>query len=272
MAQSQCRPCEPRPVEGDVGDRELPHGGARRACRALRGLLATQIAYNSCRRHCPKCQGQPPKVARRARGRAVAGGVLSRRVHAAGADQRHRLPEQGRHLRHPVQGLGRGTDHDRGRSKALGARVGITSVLHSWGSAMTHHPHVHMIVPGGGISLDGSAGSRAGPASSCRCACSRACSAGCSWRSICTQTASVLRQSRSPRQGTDVRGLSGAAAQNRMGGLRKAPVRRAPGSARLSVALYPPRRHLQPPADRLRRPASPSSGRTIAPKVANGPR
>jgi hypothetical protein len=37
----------------------------------------------------------------------------------------------------------------------LGARVGITSVLHRWGSAMTHHPHVHMIVPGGGISLDG---------------------------------------------------------------------------------------------------------------------
>jgi hypothetical protein len=39
--------------------------------------------------------------------------------------------------------------------KHLGARVGITSVLHSWGSALTHHPHVHMIVPGGGISLDG---------------------------------------------------------------------------------------------------------------------
>jgi hypothetical protein len=37
----------------------------------------------------------------------------------------------------------------------LGARVGITSVLHSWGSALTHHPHLHMIVPGGGISLDG---------------------------------------------------------------------------------------------------------------------
>jgi hypothetical protein len=38
--------------------------------------------------------------------------------------------------------------------KHLGARIGITSVLHIWGSAMTHHPHVHMIVPGGGISLD----------------------------------------------------------------------------------------------------------------------
>src|SRR5258708_12751893 len=40
--------------------------------------------------------------------------------------------------------------------KHLGACTGITAVLHTWGSTMTHHPHVHMIVPGGGISLDGS--------------------------------------------------------------------------------------------------------------------
>src|SRR5499427_3455271 len=39
--------------------------------------------------------------------------------------------------------------------KHLGARIGFTAVLHSWGSAMTHHPHVHIIVPGGGISRDG---------------------------------------------------------------------------------------------------------------------
>ena len=39
--------------------------------------------------------------------------------------------------------------------KHLGARVGATSVLHTWGSALTHHPHIHMIVPGGGISFDG---------------------------------------------------------------------------------------------------------------------
>ena len=38
----------------------------------------------------------------------------------------------------------------------LGARLGLTAVLHTWGSALTHHPHVHCIVPGGGISLDGS--------------------------------------------------------------------------------------------------------------------
>jgi hypothetical protein len=39
--------------------------------------------------------------------------------------------------------------------KHLGARIGITAVLHTWGSALTHHPHIHCIVPGGGISLDG---------------------------------------------------------------------------------------------------------------------
>jgi hypothetical protein len=39
--------------------------------------------------------------------------------------------------------------------KHLGARIGLTAVLHSWGSALTHHPHVHCIVPGGGIALDG---------------------------------------------------------------------------------------------------------------------
>jgi hypothetical protein len=36
--------------------------------------------------------------------------------------------------------------------KRLGVKIGFTSVLHTWGSAMSHHPHVHMIVPGGGIS------------------------------------------------------------------------------------------------------------------------
>ena len=62
--------------------------------------------------------------------------------------------------------------------KHLGARIGITSVLHTWGSAMTHHPHVHMIVTGGGISLTGSAGSGASRVSSCPFACLPNCSGG----------------------------------------------------------------------------------------------
>ncbi len=40
-------------------------------------------------------------------------------------------------------------------TKHLGARIGLTAVLHTWGSALTHHPHVHCIVPGGGIAPDG---------------------------------------------------------------------------------------------------------------------
>jgi hypothetical protein len=64
--------------------------------------------------------------------------------------------------------------------KHLGARIGITAVLHTWGSAMAHHPHLHMIVPGGGISLDGTTGCVADPASSYRCACCPACSGGSS--------------------------------------------------------------------------------------------
>ena len=39
--------------------------------------------------------------------------------------------------------------------KHLGARIGLTAVLHTWGSALTHHPHAHIIVAGGGVSSDG---------------------------------------------------------------------------------------------------------------------
>lgn len=65
--------------------------------------------------------------------------------------------------------------------KHLGGRIGITSVLHTWDSAVTHHPHVHMIVPGSRPTA--SAGCRAGRDSSSRCAYSPACSGDCSFRS-----------------------------------------------------------------------------------------
>ncbi len=62
--------------------------------------------------------------------------------------------------------------------KHLGARIGITAVLHSWGSAMTHHPHVHMIVPGGASRSMVSGGCPAAPASFFPCVCSQNCSGG----------------------------------------------------------------------------------------------
>ena len=65
----------------------------------------------------------------------------------------------------------------------LGARLGLTAVLHTWGSAMTHHPHVHMIVPRRRLfPRMAPGGSRPGPTSWCTSMCWRACSAARCWR------------------------------------------------------------------------------------------
>jgi hypothetical protein len=116
----------------------------------------TQIAYNSCRnRHCPKCQG------------AAARHWLAER-------EAELLPVGYFHLVFSLPGPIADLAYQNKRviydllfkasaqamlivaadPKHLGARIGITAVLHTWGSAMTHHPHVHMIVPGGGLSAD----------------------------------------------------------------------------------------------------------------------
>ncbi len=117
----------------------------------------TVIAYNSCRnRHCPKCQG------------AAAKQWLAER-------EAELLPVPYYHLVFtlpaPIGDIAyqnKAAIYDilfktsaetvmtiAADPKHLGASVGITTVLHTWGSAMTHHPHVHMIVPGGGIARDG---------------------------------------------------------------------------------------------------------------------
>ncbi len=116
-----------------------------------------QIAYNSCRnRHCPRCQGS----------------AAHRWLEARQADL---LPVEYFHLVFtlpaPISDLAYSNKSviytilfqaaaDTVQSIAahpqhLGARIGLTLVLHTWGSAMTHHPHVHGIVAGGGLSADG---------------------------------------------------------------------------------------------------------------------
>src|SRR6202162_1773023 len=117
----------------------------------------TVIAYNSCRnRHCPKCQG------------AAAREWLAER-------EAELLPVPYFHVVFPLPAQiadiayqNKAVIYDilfnasaetmitiAADPKHLGARIGVLSVLHTWGSALTHHPHIHMIVPGGGISLDG---------------------------------------------------------------------------------------------------------------------
>jgi hypothetical protein len=115
-----------------------------------------RIAYNSCRnRHCPKCQGAAARdwLAAREADLLPVGyfhlvftlpaeiGAIAYQNKAVVYDLLFRTAAE------TLLTIAADPKH-------LGARIAATAVLHSWGSAMTHHPHVHMIVPGGGISLD----------------------------------------------------------------------------------------------------------------------
>jgi hypothetical protein len=122
VAARQCRARQPRPVEGDVSHRALPHAGARRSCGALREVRAHRHRLQQLPQSAlPQVSRRGRQtMARRTRSRAAAGALLPRRVHIAGADRRHRLPEQSRDLRSVVQGRGRGHTHHRRRSQASG--------------------------------------------------------------------------------------------------------------------------------------------------------
>ena len=163
----------------------------------------TLIAYNSCRnRHCPKCQGAAAKewlAEREAELLPVPYFHVVFTLPARIAD----IAYQNKAVIYDLlfKASAETLITIAADPKHLGARIGILSVLHTWGSALTHHPHVHMIVPGGGSRSMASAGSPAGPASSSRCACCRDCSAGCSWRSSppLTKPASCSSSASMPR-------------------------------------------------------------------------
>jgi hypothetical protein len=116
-----------------------------------------RIAYNSCRnRHCPKCQGA-----------AARKWLAMREADLLPVGYFHvvfTVPSEIANIafynKAPVYNLLFQAASETMLTIAadprhLGARIGITAVLHTWGSALTHHPHIHMVVPGGGISLDG---------------------------------------------------------------------------------------------------------------------
>lgn len=117
----------------------------------------TQIAYNSCRnRHCPKCQANAAKR-----------WLAAQQTQLLPVDYYHvvfTLPQPISELAYYNKSVMYGLLLKAaaktlltigGDPKHLGARLGVTFVLHTWGSAMIHHPHVHGIIPGGGLSLDG---------------------------------------------------------------------------------------------------------------------
>jgi Putative transposase/Transposase zinc-binding domain len=114
----------------------------------------TVVSFNSCRnRHCPKCQGS---AARKWLAEREAELLPVPYFHVV-----YTLPSQLRDVAYQnkrivydllMKAAAETTLEIAADPKRLGARIGITAVLHTWGSAMTHHPHVHMIVPGGGLS------------------------------------------------------------------------------------------------------------------------
>ncbi len=117
-----------------------------------------RVAYNSCRnRHCPKCQGAAARTWLAEREADLLPVGYFHVVFTLPAE----IADVAFHNKALVYDLlFRAASETMlaiaADPKHLGARIGITAVLHTWGSAMTHHPHVHMIVPGGGIAPDGS--------------------------------------------------------------------------------------------------------------------
>lgn len=162
-----CGPAWRRRQAGHLSLDQLKVMAAIERCRtaALGGHVAAcedcghiHVAYNSCRnRHCPKCQGAAARdwlAARQAELLPVPYYHVVFTLPAAIARIAYQNKAQ-------VYGILFGAACETlltiaADPKHLGAKIGITAVLHTWGSAMTHHPHVHCIVPGGGISPDGS--------------------------------------------------------------------------------------------------------------------
>jgi hypothetical protein len=116
-----------------------------------------RIAYNSCRnRHCPKCQGAAARTWLAEREADLLPVGYFHVVFTLPAE----VADIAFHNKATVYDLLFRAASETMMTIAadprhLGARIGITAVLHTWGSALTHHPHVHMIVPGGGIAPDG---------------------------------------------------------------------------------------------------------------------
>jgi Putative transposase/Transposase zinc-binding domain len=151
---------------GHVSLGQLKVMSAIESCRtaALGGHVArcqndkcahTVIGYNSCcNRHCPKCQGAQAREWLEAREAELLPVPYFHIVFTLPSE----IADIGYQNKAVVYDLLFKASAETMLTIAadpehLGAKIGITSVLHTWGSAMTHHPHVHMIVPGGGISL-----------------------------------------------------------------------------------------------------------------------
>jgi hypothetical protein len=137
------------------------------------------ISYNSCRnRHCPKCQGNARAKWLAARSAELLPVPYFHVVFTLPHDLSALVLQNKRLLYDLLFRASAATLIEVARNpKHLGADIGLLSVLHTWGQNLQHHPHVHCVVPAGGLALDGSRWIAATPRSSYRFACSAASSA-----------------------------------------------------------------------------------------------
>ena len=116
-----------------------------------------RVAFNSCRnRHCPKCQGSAAREWLADREADLLPVPYFHVVYTLPSELRD-VAYQNKRVVYNIlmKAAAETTLQIAADPKRLGAKIGITAVLHTWGSALMHHPHVHMIVPGGGISPEG---------------------------------------------------------------------------------------------------------------------
>ena len=218
-----------------------------------------RVWYNSCRnRHCPTCQSLaraewlerrradllpteyfhvvftvPPAVAEiAAQNKAVVYGLLFRTV----ADTLRTIAADPRHL---------------------GAEIGFFAVLHTWGQTLVHHPHLHCVIPGGGLANDGSGwvACRPGfflPVRVLSRYFRRVLLAALD-RRLRVRAAPLRRPAAAPRRCPALRRAPAPRPPDRMGRLRQAAIRRSRTGPRLPRPLHPPDRHQQPASVQPRR-------------------
>ena len=248
------RTSRPRRTARHGRDRGLPHSGARRSRRAVRRL-----------RHCRASPTTPAAIAiaRSVRGRRGRIGLPRAKpnccrfpISTSSSPCRAPIAEIAFQNKAVVYAILFAAAAEAMTTLAADPRISAprsacVAVLHTWGQTLTHHPHVHCVVPGGGSRSTGSAGSPASPDFFLPVKRAlRDCSAACSSNGLQSRlrrqgdlaSSAISRRSPNPRfRRASARALRRA----RLGRLRQAAVWRTRASSRLSRALHPSRRDRQ---------------------------
>jgi hypothetical protein len=205
-----------------------------------------RVAYNSCRnRHCPKCQAS---ACARWMGDRAEELLPVEYFHVVFTlpDTFNALALANKRVVYSVlfDAVGQTLLEVAANPKHLGAKIGFMSILHTWGQNLCLHPHVHCVVPGGGLSPDGSKWISCRPGFFLPVRVTLQSLPRQVHRSAQTRTQERQADRRGERQCLPA--AAGCIGQTRLGRLRQAALRRPRAGAQVPGPLHPPHRHLQP--------------------------